>query len=491
MKERRTAGWAAVFLAGTAAISCMGGARSGNYEARVVTGPPDMAGVAAFAPGDRALCRRAAGDVTFPGRVADIEQGRLVMLYDDGKKESITPRYCEKLGTPSVVAVTASGVGAFAQGARVRCRWKGGDREYSGQVTEVRGNRLFIQYDDGDQELIEAGLCRGDAGSGLAASSFQPGARVRCHWKGGAKEYRGKVAEVRGDRIFIQYDDGDQELIAPQLCQPDAGSGLAVSAFKPGDRVRCFWKGGPTEYPGKIASIQDGNLSIHYDDGDQETTTPSLCRHDQGGPTPVIVTGTGGGLSGGYSILSASNPGGGRAYTGQVGISKGAEAYTLQWSIPGTPPYGGVGIEVDSVLGVGWGTQGEDYGVVVYRVQGGSLRGTWASSSTGGRVGAEDLQGPAGLNGDYRIVRSQSPGGGTYTGTVRIAPSGDTFTLQWTLPRESYGGVGILRGNLLVVGWGAGRGAGVVAYTKAGKRLDGVWATPGGTQLGSELLERK
>jgi hypothetical protein len=255
--------------------------------------------------------------------------------------------------------------------------------------------------------------------------------------------------------------------------------------------VRCFWKGGPTEYPGVVASIEDANLVIHYDDGDQEKTTPSRCRPDQGGSTPVSVSGTGGGLSGEYAILSSSQPGGGKPYTGQVGISKTAEAYTLQWAIPGMAPYGGVGIEVDNVLGVGWGMQGQAYGVVVYRVQGGNLRGTWASSSTSGRVGVEDLQGPAGLNGDYRIVRSQTPGGGTYTGTVHIAPTGNTYALQWTLPRETYGGLGVRRGNLLVVGWGGRQGAGVVAYSKAGRKLDGVWAAPGGTQLGTEVLEHK
>ena len=312
--------------------------------------------------------------------------------------------------------------------------------------------------------------------------TLRAGDRVRCRWKGGNTEYAGHIAEVRGDQLFIKYDDGDEELTTPALCRKDGGSGYSLADFPVGARVRCQWKGRPTEYPGTVAAIESNQLLIKYDDGDEEHTVPSLCR-----PADSAAT-VGGGTV--FDIASSSNPGGGKPYGGQVALSKTGEVFQLRWSIDNTPPYTGVGIEEGNVLGVGWGV-GSNQGIVVYRIQGGTLRGRWASSATRGHVGTEDLQGPPGLNGTYKIVASQSPvGGKSYTGTVTIQPTGDTYSLRWQLANESYAGVGIKRGNVLFVGWGAGKGSGVVVYTRRGDDLDGVWASPGGTQLGTEVLER-
>jgi len=55
---------------------------------------------------------------------------------------------------------------------------------------------------------------------------------------------------------------------------------------------------------------------------------------------------------------------------------------------------------------------------------------------------------------------------------VNIAPTGDAYAVSWSLPSSSYDGVGILEGDLLVVGWdefpaptGALRGVDYSAYT--------------------------
>ena len=312
-------------------------------------------------------------------------------------------------------------------------------------------------------------------------ASMRQGDRVRCRWKGGATEYTGKVAEVRGDRLFIQYDDGDQELIDPTLCRKDPGSGLGVASFPVGSRVLCRWKGQPKEYPGSVASIENDRLHIHYDDGDTEHVDPSLCRADNSpAPPPAQI----------HDIVTSSNPGGGSSYRGQLAIRQVGETSELRWTIEDSAPYAGIGLSEGNLLGAGW-SMGSGHGVVVYRIQGGSLRGRWAASSTPGQVGTEDLQGPPNLKGTYQIVASSSPGGGSYTGSVTITPTGSTYALEWNLTRESYKGVGIRRGNVLVVGWGPGQGAGVVVYEKKGDGLDGVWATAGGTQLGSEVLKTR
>lgn len=194
-------------------------------------------------------------------------------------------------------------------------------------------------------------------------------------------------------------------------------------------------------------------------------------------------------IGGTYRITSASNPGGSGSYSGQVTITPGA-VHTLKWTISDGSSYSGVGLAFDGALGVGWGL-GEKYGVAVYTINGGKLSGRWATAVTAMGVGTEELEGPEGLDGSYTITAAKDPTGASYTGTVTIKPSGDVYSVKWTLPKESYEGVAIKQGSTLVVGWGVGgKGAGAVVYEASGANLNGKWAQPGGKALGTEVLAK-
>jgi hypothetical protein len=74
-------------------------------------------------------------------------------------------------------------------------------------------------------------------------------------------------------------------------------------------------------------------------------------------------------------------------------------------------------------------------------------------------------------------------------GSTAIAKRGDLYALDWAIASSpAYHRVGIVEGGVFGVGWGtAGKGAGAVAYT-VGSKLDGKWAQPKGTSLGTEVL---
>ncbi len=203
-------------------------------------------------------------------------------------------------------------------------------------------------------------------------------------------------------------------------------------------------------------------------------------------PTPTAAN-TDTGLAGGFSIASASNPGGG-TYSGDVDVTKTGQGYKLTWRLKSGESYGGVGLEKGDVLGVGWGKA--NFGVVVYTIDGGKLDGEWLTDTDPG-VGTETLSGPAGLNGSYTITSAKTSKGSTYAGTVNISPAGDTYKLTWRLKSgETYSGVGLKEGNVLVVGWGPA-GVGVVAYKKQGSTLDGRWGQVGSSKVGTEKLEKR
>jgi hypothetical protein len=196
-----------------------------------------------------------------------------------------------------------------------------------------------------------------------------------------------------------------------------------------------------------------------------------------------------GDITGTYKITSASNPSGEGKYEGTVTIERVDKSYTLRWNTSGHPQPVGVGILMDNILGVGYGEANN--GVIIYKVTGGKLEGKWTTPRMNGKVGNETLEGPAGLNGDYKITSSRSPDTGhAYTGTVSIIPEGKRYLVEWKLAHESYKGVGILDGEHLVVGWGTAE-SGVVSYRIRKDALSGQWAIPGSPDLGTENLAKR
>jgi hypothetical protein len=248
---------------------------------------------------------------------------------------------------------------------------------------------------------------------------------------------------------------------------------------------RNLWLGAPVVALalGALVACKKNNSSQSRATAQAKTPAPPSARAASAPAHPADV-------SGHYTIASASNPGGRGGYSGSVTITKHGDLYSVDWTIAHTPPYTGVGIVEGEIFGVGWGL-GKAYGVAVYRVAGGQLKGKWATSSSGGRAGVEDLSGPPGLNGIYKITLGKDGDlGKPYTGNVTIKPAGAVYDVTWHIPGNDYSGVGILDGKVFTVGWGsAGKGAGVVVYD-VGSGLNGKWAQPHGTQLGTEVLKK-
>jgi predicted Zn finger-like uncharacterized protein len=114
------------------------------------------------------------------------------------------------------------------------------------------------------------------------------GDRVLAHWPKERQEYdeepwwyTGTVVEVQAERIRVLFDDGDQSwLISEQVRSVD---------IKPGSRVFGRWKQGHTFFPGTASVVEGERLHIQYDDGDQEWTTFRWIRVDRGVPPSLLA----------------------------------------------------------------------------------------------------------------------------------------------------------------------------------------------------------
>ena len=128
---------------------------------------------------------------------------------------------------------------------------------------------------------------------------------------------------------------------------------------------------------------------------------------------------------------------------------------------------------------------------MVYKVNGGRLSGDWITDGTAEFPGKEELEGPPGLNGSYKIVKANGADmGAAYSGTAEIRPTGELYNVTWTVGNnEVYTGVGLLKGDVFIVAWG--KGAGVVYYDLKDDGLIGHSAAPGAQHAGVEDLVRR
>lgn len=106
--------------------------------------------------------------------------------------------------------------------------------------------------------------------SAATAQAQSPGDWVLARFRNGNFWFPGVLQSVSGERLTIQYDDGDRET-------------LHVSAVRPynwtiGSRVECNFRGAGNWYAGRITSLGGSSLAIDYDDGDKERTTTGRCR---------------------------------------------------------------------------------------------------------------------------------------------------------------------------------------------------------------------
>jgi hypothetical protein len=200
-----------------------------------------------------------------------------------------------------------------------------------------------------------------------------------------------------------------------------------------------------------------------------------------------------GDLDGDYRVEGTSPDG--KAYAGDVRIHSLGGAQAVLWKLQSGEAYKGLGLVVDGVLGVAYGGAETNFGVVVYRIDGGKLDGSWTSPQLAkGPAGREVLEGSPDLAGEYRITLGENPDGTTnYDGTVKIQKQGDVYVMAWFVPgpTPSAVGFGVRQDDVLAVVYGSNvKGVGVVAYVQDGEMLSGLWSN-GRKTLGRETLTRK
>ncbi len=157
--------------------------------------PDRVAPLAELRAGSRVLGRYQDGIDYYPGQIASREGEYVTILYDDGDRENTSL---------SMVRVRrGEGRHSWQSGQRILAQSQDDDYLYPGTIVKVEEDTLYVQYDDGDQAQVSPERA-------MPLAILQAGARIECRWQGG-EFYSGRIARREGDEIFVQYDDGDRE----------------------------------------------------------------------------------------------------------------------------------------------------------------------------------------------------------------------------------------------------------------------------------------
>ena len=89
-------------------------------------------------------------------------------------------------------------------------------------------------------------------------------------------------------------------------------------------------------------------------------------------------------------------------------------------------------------------------------------------------------------------VEGTNPGNGkTYSGTVSVERTGQTYKIVWEIGGTSYTGTGIGNKDFMAVSYRSGSQTGLALYAPDGDGWIGVWTYAGGTQMGTDHWTRQ
>jgi hypothetical protein len=208
--------------------------------------------------GDRVLARWV-DFYWYPGTILDMGTRGFHVLYDDGDQRVVPHKDLMPL--------------IIEEGESVYIRPKNEpQRIYApASVTRVDGETIDVEYEDGHRETnTKVSRCRlWRCPVGVPNFPFDEGDRVLAHDVDGFI-YPAEILSIEEDKIVVQFLDGPERLLTPEL--------IRNFELRPRTKVECRWKGGPNYFAGTMAGIDGDRVRIEYDDGDKEWTSVRLVR---------------------------------------------------------------------------------------------------------------------------------------------------------------------------------------------------------------------
>lgn len=109
------------------------------------------------------------------------------------------------------LAVLLTSSAAFAgDGDLVLGQWADGFW-YPGRVAQEKGGDTLVAFYDGDAMVLSADKVK--------PFDWKAGDKISCDWKRKGKYYDGKITEMIGEWMHVDYKDGDKEDLGIGRCR--------------------------------------------------------------------------------------------------------------------------------------------------------------------------------------------------------------------------------------------------------------------------------
>lgn len=93
--------------------------------------------------------------------------------------------------------------------------------------------------------------------------------------------------------------------------------------------------------------------------------------------------------------------------------------------------------------------------------------------------------------GTYDVEGTNPGSGSSYSGTVTVERTGQTFRVVWVVGGTRYVGTAIGDRDFLAVSYRSGNDTGLALYGSEGGNWKGIWTYAGGRQIGAERWLRQ
>ncbi len=208
--------------------------------------------------GDRVLARWV-DFFWYPGTILGMGQKGFHILYDDGDQ-----RVVQELSLMPL---------AVEEGEQIFIRPKSEpQRVYpTAVVTRVDGETLDVEFEEGQREtntkVSRARFWR--CPKRIVSFPFEEGDRVLAYDCDDCI-YPAEIVSIQEDRVVVQYLDGPERMLTPEL--------IKRFDLRVGAKIECRWKGGPNFFPGVLSRLEGERIFVRYDDGEEEWTSVRLFR---------------------------------------------------------------------------------------------------------------------------------------------------------------------------------------------------------------------
>jgi hypothetical protein len=211
-----------------------------------------LASAALGAPGDRVLVQRRGELYGHAGTILAEKENTVEVLFDVGGRREAVSR---SETAPLWVRI----------GTRVYGNWRGKGVHYPGTITLVEGERVRVQYEDGDQETTSLGKLKIVPGT-IDHACVEGEAIFAALDPGGVFYHPGTVRGFDEERVRIRVVGASEDTLVP-------ADRTRTFVLKKGDRVLGRWQAGPGYFLGRVEAVKDDRVEILYDDGDREWTS--------------------------------------------------------------------------------------------------------------------------------------------------------------------------------------------------------------------------